>query len=101
MARYIDADALIEHLREYKTVYGVPMTDSDKQVVHCIIGHIKNLEPTAYDVEAVVAELESKMLESSSAQSEAIIGMCGASANYYCGEKDAYQKAIEIVRGKE
>ena len=58
--RLIDADALIEHLREYKTVYGVPMTDSDKQVVHCIIGHIKNLEPTAYDVETVVAELEKR-----------------------------------------
>ena len=59
--------------------------------------------PTAYDVEAVVAELENKMLASSNAQTEAIIGMQGASANYYCGEKDAYQKAIEIVRngGKE
>lgn len=56
--RLIDADALIEHLNEYKTIYGVPMTDFDKQVIHYIVGHIKNIEPTAYDVEAVVAELE-------------------------------------------
>lgn len=56
---------------------------------------------TRKPMELVVAELESKMLVSSSAQSEAIIGMCGASANYYCGEKDAFAKAISIVRGKE
>ena len=51
--------------------------------------------------EAVVAELKKQALESSSAQTEAIIGMQGASANYYGGEKDAYEKAISIVRGKE
>lgn len=56
---------------------------------------------TRKPMEDVVAELENKELESSSAQTEAIIGMCGASANYYCGEKDAYAKAISIVRGKE
>ena len=94
MARYIDADALIEHLREYKTVYGVPMTDSDKQVVHCIIGHIKNLEPTAYDVEAVVAELE-KHMEASKKEYEKHIYI-GA-----LGEMRAYETAISIVRGKE
>ena len=87
--RLIDADALIEHLREYKTVYGVPMTDSDKQVVHCIIGHIKNLEPTAYDVEAVVAELEKESYTTTDI-------VCGGRF-----EAIRLSTAIEIVRGKE
>lgn len=85
--RLIDADALIEHLKEYKTIYGTPMTNRDEQVVHFMIGHIKNLEPTAYDVGVVVSELEKKMFDSSGV--------------YYCGERNAYEKAIEIVRGKE
>lgn len=94
--RLIDADALIEHLREYKTVYGVPMTDSDKQVVHCIIGHIKNLEPTAYDVEANVAELEKLKGEY---ENHCINGAWQRGA--IDGAKIALSKAISIVRGKE
>jgi hypothetical protein len=27
--------------------------------------------------------------------------MCGSSANYYCGEECAYEKAIEIVKAVE
>ena len=85
--RLIDADALIEHLREYKTVYGVPMTDSDKQVVHCIIGHIKNLEPTAYDVEAVVEKLAEKSW------------LHAKHLEFYASK--ICDDAISIVRGKE
>lgn len=48
--------------------------------------------------EAVVTELEEKILDSSSAHAEAIIGMCGASANFYAGEMEAYKETIEIVR---
>lgn len=58
MGRLIDADVLIENLREIKTLYGVPMTNRDEQMIHWIIGHIKE-QPTAYDVSKVVAELES------------------------------------------
>lgn len=57
MGRLIDADALIEHLSTIKTLYGVPMTSRDEQMLHWIIGHIKNFD-IAYDVEKVVAELE-------------------------------------------
>lgn len=57
MGRLIDADVLIENLREIKTLYGVPMTNRDEQMIHWIIGHIKE-QPTAYDVSRVVAELE-------------------------------------------
>lgn len=55
--RLIDADALIEELREIKTLYGVPITKRDEQMVHWVIGHINN-QPTAYDVDAVVESLE-------------------------------------------
>ena len=48
--------------------------------------------------EAVIAELENKILDRSSAHAEAIIGMCGASANFYAGEMEAYKETIEIVR---
>jgi hypothetical protein len=89
--RLIDADALVEHLREYKTIYGVPMTDSDKQVIHCIIGHIKNIESTAYDVEAVVAELEKHMDDARMWDED----------DFYDGKARAYEYAISIVRGKE
>ena len=44
-------------------------------------------QETAYDVEAKVTKLEKKMLDSSGV--------------YYCGERDAYKNAIEIIREKE
>lgn len=58
--RLIDADALIDRLREIKTLYGVPMAERDEQMLHWVIGHIKE-EPTAYDVERVVDELEKEI----------------------------------------
>ena len=54
---------------------------------------------TAYNVDAVVEWLEKEKQTSTSAKAEAIIGMCGASANHYGGEECAYQRAIEIVKG--
>lgn len=58
-----------------------------------------NNEPTAYDLDKVVEQLEKESQTSASAKSEAIIGMCGASANHYDGEECAYKRAIEIVKG--
>lgn len=103
MGRLIDADALIEHLREYKTVYGVPMTKRDEKVVHYIIGHIKNLEPTAYDVEAVVAELEAKKADPTGCY-ELSCDECKYAEYCVNGDLDykvLIDKAISIVRGKE
>ena len=54
---------------------------------------------TRKPMERIVEQLEDKMLTSSSASTEAIIGMCGVSATYYNGEYEAYKKAIEIVKG--
>ena len=56
MGRLIDVDALIEKMRTINTLYGTPITERDKQMIHWIVGHI-NEQPTAYDVEKVVAEL--------------------------------------------
>lgn len=50
------------------------------------------------DENMLIERLEKEMLQSTEAKAEAIIGMCGASANAYCGEVDAYEKAIEIVK---
>ena len=58
-----------------------------------------NRQPTVYDMDAIVEQLEKEKQTSTSAKAEAIIGMCGASANYYGGEECAYQRAIEIVKG--
>ena len=52
-----------------------------------------------YDLDKVVEQLEKASQTSASAKSEAIIGMCGASANHYGGEECAYERAIEIVKG--
>ena len=50
------------------------------------------------DEKVLIERLEKEMLQSTEAKAEAIIGMCGASANAYCGEVDAYNKAIKIVK---
>jgi hypothetical protein len=63
------------------------------------IASLIDAQPTAYDVDEVVEQLEKEKQTSTSAKAEAIIGMCGASANYYGGEECAYQRAIEIVKG--
>ena len=54
-----------------------------KQVVCDVIYN----QPTAYDVEKVVAELE-----------EEINRLCSASGNYFHGYTEGIEKAIEIVR---
>lgn len=85
MGRLIDADVLIENLREIKTLYGVPMTNRDEQMIHWIIGHIKE-QPTTYNVDAVVAELE---------EAKGEIALNEDDLNIYCGALD---DAIDIVR---
>lgn len=49
-------------------------------------------------IEKIIEKFEELARASSSAQTEAIIGMQGALANFYNGEKSAYEKAIEIVQ---
>ena len=49
-------------------------------------------------IEKIIKRLTEKAIESSSALTEAIIGMQGASADFYSTEKSTYEKAIEIVQ---
>ena len=80
MGRLIDADKLLEELREYH-----PLSLSQ--------GILSNIEyfPTAYDIEKIVKVLEEKA------------NNCQNNAKYY-GEKaewmsKAYRDAIEVVKG--
>ena len=80
MSRLIDADKLLEELREYH-----PLSLSQ--------GILSDIEyfPTAYDVEEIVKVLEKKA------------NNCQNNAKYY-GEKaewmsKAYRDAIEVVKG--
>lgn len=97
MGRLIDANANREKFKEivYRTLNDCNITTKKK--FNIIMTAFDNM-PTAYDVEKVVEQLEDKLLSSSDAHAEAIVGMCGASANMYYGEKSAYTKAIEIVK---
>ena len=94
MGRLIDEDELI-------SILGFENTQEEREEN---VGEIITLEDidritTAYDPDKVVEQLEKEKQTSTSAKAEAIIGMCGASANHYGGEECAYQRAIEIVKG--
>lgn len=53
----ISRSALIEHLLQYDSICGIPLTEHDKKIINGVIGHIGSIEPTAYDVDAVVEQL--------------------------------------------
>lgn len=57
----ISRSALIEHLLQYDSICGIPLTEHDKKIINGVIGHIGSIEPTAYDVEKVVERLDSKI----------------------------------------
>lgn len=96
MGRLIDADKLKADLEK---------AISKNEDMDCLdflrVASVIDAQPTAYDPDKVVEQLEKEKQTSTSAKAEAIIGMCGASANYYGGEECAYQRAIEIVKGGE
>ena len=89
--RLIDADSLMTRINTNAN------TLEEKQIAIALCGALST-EPVAYDVDKVVAELENKLLDSSSAHAEVINGMCGVSASIYQGEISAYEKAIDIVK---
>lgn len=53
----------------------------------------------AYDVDKVVEQLTKKLVEASSGMAEANQSVCGTQEAEFYGEKCAYEKAIEIVKG--
>lgn len=87
--RLIDADKLMQDIRN-------TITEQSNTIDWL---NLINRQPIAYDVDAVVEQLERVKQISTSAKNEAIIGMCGASANHFGGAECAYQRAIKIVKG--
>lgn len=96
MGRLIDAEKITEV--DCRGLEGYVKPEHYEIVASFFFEKFINCQPTAYDVDKVVAELEDKLYESSSAHAEAVMGMCGVSASGYSGEISAYGKAIEIVR---
>ena len=88
MGRLIDEDILIKRIYEYQT-----NAIDTEDVIHSI-----KTMPTAYDVEAVVAELEKFLVDGFDCSDcpYDYLKSCKSSC-----EAGAFAKAIEIVRGKE
>ena len=84
----ISRKALIKHLKDCKEICGMPLTKYDEQVIEFVIGHIENAEPTAYNVEKVVAELERNRNR----------GVADFQSLLHLGRYRAYNDAIYIVR---
>jgi organic radical activating enzyme len=82
MGRLIDADALIETMKKVETEYEDAMTCPSWWTAYSVISE----QPTAYDVEKVVEELES---------------LSNAEADYYFAKSNDVidrETAIDIVR---
>lgn len=97
MGRSIDEDELVEEIKSLKIV--LDGKDIFPTAAKDTVLRIISEQPTAYDPDKVVEQLEKSIQISESARAEAIAGMCGASANYYGGAECAYERAIELVRG--
>ena len=97
--RLIDADDTIRIIKEHKTVEGEPFTERDKRIIEYVCDHIQYLQPTAYDVEAVVRELETKStFYAHEAEGDKDMGYEYLTIRKY-GISDGLDIAIEIVRG--
>lgn len=91
MGRLIDADALKKYLRDYKWEFAMG-SDFSKAM------EMIDEQPTAYDVEKVVAELEQREEACIECYVEAMTEGNGGSASSFCGERWAYNNAIDIVK---
>ena len=104
--RLIDADALILHLNDYALTESPNDNETTEErrtsemVYRVIQNCIKAVEeqPTAYDPKAVVAELEEKALEHDIYGRKYSADRNVNSALNEFDKRDAYYKAIEIVR---
>lgn len=94
MSRLVDADALIEVVKKQKV-------DNDAYCPMCIetMAEIIEEQPTAYDVEKVVAELEYQAKLQEYLRQNASARCNDAQANIHRYAEQCYRnKAIEIVR---
>ena len=98
MSRLIDADALIEVIKESRPLN---WTDSESELqedadYNHFIEMVKE-QPTAYDIEKVVAELE-KQAEQYKRRALELVEKSTEAGIHNKGKACSYEHAIEIVR---
>ncbi len=97
MGRLIDIDEAIKSFEKYGSFMGEPLTERDAHLVKCVLA-LFDSRPTAYDVEAVVKELEAKStLYAHEAEGDKDMGYEYLTIRKY-GISDGLDIAIEIVK---
>jgi LPS O-antigen subunit length determinant protein (WzzB/FepE family) len=86
--RLIDADKI--NWDKAEDVDGNPVYVLDKRDI--------DKEPTAYNVNEVICDLQDEIAVANDARSESISNMNGVSQGYYEGLIVAFKQAIEIVK---
>ncbi len=95
MGRLIDADELIEYIKIWEI--GTSISSDQKEFVDCI-----NNQPTAFDVNEVIRQIEDVKEKKYAACSDQECGRCRYLITCSCGDKAdklALDRAIEIVKG--
>jgi len=87
MSRLIDADELIKYIKIWEI--GTSISSDQKEFIDCV-----NNQPTAFDLDKVVEQLEKLADEANDKILEA-----GGLQLYYDGYEDAMRTAVEIVKG--
>lgn len=85
MSRLIDADDLIEYIKIWDI--GNSISSDQKEFIDCV-----NRQPTVFDLDKVVKQLETRKTRATALQKENI-------SEYFEGETDAFEFAIKIVKG--
>lgn len=85
MSRLIDADELIKYIKIWEI--GTSISYDQKEFINCV-----NEQPTAFDADKVVEQLETRKTRAAELQKENI-------SEYFEGETDALEFATKIVKG--
>ena len=85
MSRLIDADELIKYIKIWEI--GTSISSDQKEFIDCI-----NKQPTAFDLDKVVEQLETKETRAIELKKKYI-------SEYFKGKADTFEFAIEIVKG--
>ena len=85
MSRLIDADELIKYIKIWEI--GTSISSDQKEFINCV-----NEQPTVFDVDKAVEQLETRKTRAAALQKENI-------SEYFEGETDAFEFATKIVKG--
>lgn len=94
--RLIDADKY-KHGLEYAVT--CTLHDERSQEILKEMLMALDMQPTAYDPDKVVRQLEELRQISASAKMDRVIVYGGSLATYYGGEENAYEEAVKVVKG--